>query len=71
MIIIFVACNVLYDNHMCVVLFILQRASIKNIYSIEIMHVAFVSYCVLLKCESIILVDFIPLLFMSGTDVFL
>ena len=68
MIIIFVAFNVLYDNH---ILFILQRASIKNIYSTEIMHVAFVSYCVLLKCESIILVDFIPLLFMSGTHVFL
>ena len=71
MIFIFVAINVLSDNHMCVILFILQRTSIRNIYSTEIMHVAFVSYCVLLKCESIILMDFIPLLFMCGTHVFL
>ena len=30
--IIFVPINVLYDNHMCVILFILQHASIRNIF---------------------------------------
>ena len=31
---------------------------------------AFVHYCVLLDCESLIYVDFIPLLFMCGTQFF-
>ena len=34
------------------------------------MLVVFVCYCVLLDCESLIHVDFIPLLFMCGTNVF-
>ena len=32
--IIFVSINVLYDNHMCAILFILQHTFIRNIYSI-------------------------------------
>ena len=43
MIIIFVPINVLYDDHMCAILFILRHTSVSNIlYSIQIMLVAFV-----------------------------
>ena len=43
MIINIVPVNVLYDDHMCAILFILRHTSVSNIlYSIEIMLVAFV-----------------------------
>ena len=60
-IIIFVPNNVLYDNHMCVMLFILHRTSISNTNSIQIMLVAFVFYSMRLDCKSLIHVNVIPL----------
>ena len=54
--------KVLNENHICAILFILQRTSITNIFFIQIMLVAFVRYCVLLDCDSLMHADFIPLI---------
>ena len=63
-IIIFVPINVLYDSHMCVILFILQCvcAHFHKIHNYIIFKgLVLVCHCALLVCKSVIHVDFISL----------
>ena len=60
-VIMFVPINVFYVNHMFLVLFILQRISIRYIYIYYLNNVSGISaYCALLDRESLIHVNFIP-----------